>query len=792
MSVIYKKISNLLRDPNVQSINHNENLNNLICNFEEVGGLLKNYKILNLSEITDLKRFERCGIIIKQLIKLIFGCLNTDLSKSEIPSFVEKMYKVTYGNLQFERYDILLVKDTITTLNNELLKLLLEKIKEIDCNIYLGWAEINDKDNFKISLQRSIGNDCYFLNEFLKENVQLFQCHQLIECLQVISSKPEKINSNSILSLQELCHNFRNGKKECMKELLERYNEWDSTMLEFIQEFKELLNKTDCLLLLEYLQYIYKNTEKNELQLPAYIAINNIILIQSIQTIYEIVVEHITQNNYANPLETVQLGEAFKNFIFQNQNFRSSRSLRIILLFCLQNPKKIMAILFKISLGFPNYENIMILPNDLLLLRPIMNIKENANETFFTNILRSIILENTRWNLKKFGDFIKVMLDNCIINWDDLMNYIFIPYLENEEFIKDNLICILHNIRRIQCNCTDKTNVEILAFALAKRMSAIRKYTDFSIYGKCNVFALISRILDYFLGKLHFESPLRRNIADKLKDVLQPIDRPYYALLWTSTLNQIPILDIIQNYSRHCFFTMEKLKQDPNTSDKFNNENIQFTNEDFLRFIIINSTEQEYLKLGYEVTIKHWPVFGWKDEIEASDAFLRLTIEACCLSLEYPNITSSDTFPFLIKCSVHFARLFLIFENMKKTNNIISIVYRNMNVLSSSIETTIYQSLYLVLMSRLNELIRESEISEKICNEEIIQTLENFSTQCLNLNDECTNIKSSSSSSQVFKIHIIHKAITICMDEPMTEDNNYINQLDKLFDPEIKKKLCCV
>ena len=94
-----------------------------------------------------------------------------------------------------------------------------------------------------ISLQRSIGIECYYFIDYVSNNKEISENTHLIECLQQLSCKSDPKQSSFALSLSELCCAIHSGKKELMRELLCRYKEWDRTVLDFIYDNRSLLEK---------------------------------------------------------------------------------------------------------------------------------------------------------------------------------------------------------------------------------------------------------------------------------------------------------------------------------------------------------------------------------------------------------------------------------------------------------------------------------------------------------------------------------------------------------------------
>ena len=137
---------------------------------------------------------------------------------------------------------------------------------------------------------------------------------------------------------------------------------------------------------------------------------------------------YLTKYDGKSYLECPHTDEAFHEFIMRNTNLQTSTNLKTVLLFLLKNPKMVLIVLLKITIGHSHYRNIMISPNDLLLLSPFMQIREGNNQILLTSVLRIICIENTEWNAKKFMDLVNIMLDNSVIKVHDL-NYLHKSFL---------------------------------------------------------------------------------------------------------------------------------------------------------------------------------------------------------------------------------------------------------------------------------------------------------------------------------------------------------------------------
>lgn len=794
---IYKKFI-LISNNGTQSSDITENIKILVANFQELLLLLTNENIIQMEKIADLKKYKRSGILLRRIIKVIKDCIEYTGKELKEPEDIEKVYKITFGREPTVRCGDSLIKETVTTIQQDLLNLLLKKIKEIDCNIYLGWAELDDTDNPMISLQKAIGNECYYFVEYLKANKELTQNDHLIECLQQISSKPISEEINSVLTVEELCHGTRQDKKECIKELVSRYREWDETVINCIKEKSSLLDKDDCLNLLEYLTFVLMQTNTEEYLRHVYTIVAKILFRQDLPDIYVILVTYITKHDGRNCLESLYTEETFKDFIVQNTNIKSPKILKIILMFLLKSPKKVLSILLKIAIGYPEYQYVMIAPQNLLLLSPIMCIQEDSNETLLSSALKTIYLENVEWNSTKFHDFLRTMLDGAVFKEDVLINDICVGYLKEDTALLENIWCILTFIRNL-CNNgvlhISRNNALELLFSLARTMSSTRKRTDVSIYliheVIMNAIYITNHILTpYRLITKDIEPSKWKNIIEDYKYVTEPLDKLYFASLWEpSEKDGIIIRDVIRDYEIRCFFVLNTIKEDQTISNELKTflNNLNLCQEDFLRHVILRSTVDEYKTFAITYTERAWYSYSCSSRKEAFDNWLRLTTDACRISLEYPHVLPQDSFTYLLSKLVRFIRHVVCSCSVFwSTTNLNQDIYRsvitNVCSLEESIKRSPYSHLFTDLLVRMNNDTRQ-EITRSHMTE-LPELLERFVNQCTGvdelLKEPPTNLRSYPLG-QVSRHRVIHEFVSACMRVPASSAYECISKMSHLF-----------
>ncbi|KAF7388527.1 hypothetical protein HZH68_012469 [Vespula germanica] len=789
---IYKKFI-LIANNGTQSSNIIENINSMTAYFQEVLLLLDNEKIIRMKKIPVLKKYQRYGLLLRKIIKIVKDCLENIRYNLKISEDIEKIYKITFGREPIERCDDLIITQTIDSIHQDLINLLLKKIKEIDCNIYLGWAELDDTENPTITLQKAVGNECYYLVEFIKANKELAENEHLIECLQQLSSKPISEEINSVLTLEELRYGTIQGKQECIKELISRYKEWDETILNSV-EIKEmwkksLLDKQDCLNLLEYLTFVLMQADNEDSQQRVYTFVTEILIQQNLQSIYSIIVEYIIKHDGRNCLESLYTEETFKDFITKHTNMKSLKTLKIILMFLLKSPRKVLGIILRITIGYPEYENIMISAQDFLLLSPIMSIREDSNETFLISTLKTIFSENVEWNIKKFKDLLFLMVDNKILTIEDVINSILVYYLKENVSSLRNTHCILSCAMKILDDMHNQwlwhfldgliieINAQNLLIPLAQMMSSTRKRSDVSIYLINDVIkeiiCIIYHILIYYTDDLNVS--VIQPIIEDLECILEPMEKIHFASLWPPSQNNFDLLDNIHDYERRCFFILNMIKTDPTVSKKLKKffSNFYLLQEDFLHHMILHSSSIEYLILAKKYTEGN----VWKSlKATASDSYnnlLCLTIEACCFSLEYPSLLPKHSFKFLLNNAITFLKSFFNSKQRYYTNvpKFYHSIIDNFHLLDRTIKRCCPPSYSLLYTNLFTNIRITNDINNnKIQITELLDSIERFTNQCTVFNESHNqaNFKIVHST-KMSRCRLVYLFISACVKVPASK-----------------------
>lgn len=389
------------------------------------------------------KRYVQHGIFLKDLLRCIKTCMHYKTKNYQNNELLES-FEITYGNPNggtdyFCKLPVDEVQSIITTLNQELVTLLEDQIKQIDCFEFMEWAEVDDEENI-ISLQRAIVIECHCFMEFMKHDEFLLTNEHLLQCLQQLvgSNKSEE----SILTLQELCDSIANGKLDeeiGMKELIKHYKKWDLSVLNFISRKTKLLNVMDLSILLEYLHYMFAHTHINEEKHQAYILVLKVLIQEQLSTMYHLVLQYTIRHFHDNRLACLFNSEHFKKFIESNMNMHDQEKLRVILIFVMLNPKEVLTTLVRVAIGSTEikYRNVIFKRDQLTYLHTFLTSKLDDQNNLLTYLLNRAWLEDhSTWCYKHFEAFMNDMLENEVI---------YICYI-NEINIKINLLLIIVNI----------------------------------------------------------------------------------------------------------------------------------------------------------------------------------------------------------------------------------------------------------------------------------------------------------------------------------------------------------
>lgn len=217
----YKRLI-LTRDVGTQTESIDAACKALVGNVQELISQFNADRFLRLEKMPKSEKYKKIGFLLKKIIRMVKFCLLSKTKRIDLTPEMTNMYSVSFGNHPVEKIDDGDLERYLSTIDRELINLVLKKIKEINCNIYMEWAEFDDEENPSISLQRAIGLDCFYFVEDLIEDERMEQYGHLIECLNQISSKPELKTEVEDLAMPELILGVNEGKKEYLIQILHR------------------------------------------------------------------------------------------------------------------------------------------------------------------------------------------------------------------------------------------------------------------------------------------------------------------------------------------------------------------------------------------------------------------------------------------------------------------------------------------------------------------------------------------------------------------------------------------
>lgn len=371
------------------------------------------------------EKYVQHGILLKDILRCIKTCMSykaeRSLQEGSILSQTSK-FKITYGNSDYTDYFFKIridkVQSIVATLNQELITLLQDQIKQVDCFEFMEWAEVDDKENVIISLQRAIIIECHCFMEFMKRDEFLLTNEQLLHCLQQLvgSSKFEE----SILTFKELCDSITSEKLDkeiCIKELMKHYKKWNLPILNFINKNTNLLNEEDLVIVLEYLHYIFAHAHVEE-KYDVYILVLKILIQKHLSTIYSLILQHTLRHFHDSHLACLFNSEHFNKFIENDINMHDQEKLFIILIFVMLNPKEVLTTLVRVAIGSTKikYRNVMLKKSYLAYLHSFLTLKLDDQNNLLTYFLNDAWLhDHSTWHYKQFETFMNDMLETEVI-----------------------------------------------------------------------------------------------------------------------------------------------------------------------------------------------------------------------------------------------------------------------------------------------------------------------------------------------------------------------------------------
>ncbi|XP_063993532.1 uncharacterized protein LOC135171119 [Diachasmimorpha longicaudata] len=757
----------IIRDVGTQSQDFEGNLDSLIINFQEIMTLFREKKYTRLSEVSDIKRSERYGNILREILKLTKSCLELSNKEITIESEREKLYKITFGREPLQKCDVEVAANHIKALDLELLNLLLTKIKEINCNIYLDWASLEVDESPCASLQQVIGIECFHFIELIKTTDVEAQDH-LVQCLQQLSVKPQSLNDCTTMTLRELCEGLEKGNHNCLKQLLNQRDNWDNSVFEAIRKKVDLFDREDLVNLLEYLTELMGNDGHEEHKQMVYSVVTRAFFLQKLKDLYEITLEHILKHNADNILESENTEKMFMSFILKNPDIKTPNRLKTVLFFLLKNPRKYLMILMRICIGSEEYSNVMINPDDLTRLSPVMTITNEGDKLVLSCLLK-ISLENTEFSVVKFSSFIESMISHNIFTLDELIRTIYVPLIETPSLSISTVRTVLNNIRQTYVTLNN-VNSQLLLKSLAKRMSQLRNDRTISKHLSSEILTLAIRIVQTVLCTRDnwFEDADNRRWIIEVEGLLQPVDKFYFSKLFNSS-GYFDVTEIIDDYLRQINTIVQKvmLEIEDVSISKLKLE------KDIMRHLILTCTESEYVRIASEVTVIHWDYFQCDDEVEGFDRIVESTIEACEYCLRTSTV-KSDHFGYLVKSLSKFIKGLIHLELGIDKQLLVNSFLSNFRKLNECVRGTGLEDLYNETAVRMNNQPSHESAIDSLA--EVVKSLSDFGDKCLN-----GVIGNKWESKRVLKEELYQHFISMCLTASFDNQSCVLTRVKDLF-----------
>ncbi|XP_011147398.1 uncharacterized protein LOC105187941 isoform X2 [Harpegnathos saltator] len=681
---------------------YEEHIHQLLASFQELSDQLTNPRVTRLPDISEQLRYEHQGIILKNIIRLSKLC-TTERMHGGIDDNAEKLYMLTFGNELKGKLPSTLLLSCIDQMDQALVLLLMKHLKEVNCHMYLAWAEMEDRENPLLSLQRAIITECVYFGKVIQTD-KLQQNQELQMCLdQLVGS-----NKQPQLTLKEICDGVQSGQLKDLKELLLRYHEWDESMLQFISTWERLLTNENFEVLFKYLKHIFsvkQYTPQEKLKLQTMVI--EIMLKRSMEDIYNIVLIYVLHYYHDNFLEELYDPVSFYTLLRQAGGiWNNPFFMKSLLIHILHRPQEVLMSLIYITVNTSN--ECVCTPQQLLILRPFLCLKISEDQTILSKMLYKLCFCSHRWDIQKYTNFVTVMLGTFVISPEDILNNVFIRYLVEQPFDQINVSCILINICKIVDTYTPKFGVVELCVVVARKISNWRKCEPTKRRTMVNeLMTNLLRVLNKCVRKPYLMTvEQKRQVLNTILPHIEPLDKAVFAPLLY--LVQGDILSIINDYTRRCYIVRRKFKEMYQRDiDMFLHiDHIPLEKQDFIRHMMLHAVEMEYYRHCLDMTLKYWFFFGWLSEWDAYDNVTRITMEAVCVGLEYKENVPPDNFSMLLKNCIRFTEM-LSWDvtTFEKKDMIIQILLKNMYLVVPSTQGTQYYDTYNALLANLENIV---------------------------------------------------------------------------------------
>ncbi|XP_012215410.1 uncharacterized protein [Linepithema humile] len=715
--------------------NAKERLYQLVAYFQMLLDLFDKFN--QFPEICIQEKYKQRGTFLKRILRYTRLCMCKKLSSNLINpdvTHVADMYRLTSGTMSFcnlsleiyHKFTNYEINSIIIMLDQELITLLLKHIQEIDYLEYVYWTGVEDEENIATSLQHAVVIECHNFMKYMKKDDFLVENNHLRHLLQQFIywsdfSSPENSNRFS-LSLQELRASIVNDKSKNMRKLMKRYKEWDKLTMNFISDRVHLLQE-DIFFLLEYLHHVFANslnaTERNQ----AYVSVITILHRVEDQNLFLNVLKYTKRHFQDNYLECMYDDKMFHNFIKDKIDIHDPLKLRVLMICILLNAKKVLTILIKIVIEYIDYKNFTFTAYDLLSLQQFLCIKADERYNLLLVILKEVCFNNNDWNVQKFCDFVVIMIQNKVIKTNDLFNYFYIPYLLMTD-IKGNLYHIAISLQFIlmELDYANKINYILLTVALAKKMSLIRRNTEWIKEQTNEILSAICEILIKFPAYLqtHTFAVMAKKLHEykcTIGNWLEPLDRAQ--MLMVIAPDTINVLHVIQDYEARCFPIHQRLR-----TNSIWIYNKRFTNctrinrESLIRHMMLHATMSEFKSHVYELTELYYH-FGWTSQLEAYENLVRIAAEAIQLTIVYSKTFPPNASITLLRTLVKFCKKFAKKSDANLHVAICYILLETLSSLKQLINGTQYAESYSCMLIYINNMFTNkfyTDVKHYFCN----------------------------------------------------------------------------
>ncbi|XP_012533379.1 uncharacterized protein LOC105835009 [Monomorium pharaonis] len=727
--------------------------------------LLDYFFVITYHTITE--KYLQHGIVVKNMLHYTKKCMQSKIEHYSKNHDLANLFTLTYGGFTgqpdyYHMHPVNKVKSIVTRLDQHLITLLLNQIKGVNYLEFTIWETIEDDENTIISLQRAIVTECHYFMKLIKQNKFLIPNDQLLYCLEQFISP--RNSEESILTLQEICHYVADGRSHGRKELIKRYKEWDSSILDFIYENIPILIIDELHVILEYLYYTFTNLSTNAEKYKVYVSVLKILMRVKVEDLHFAVQNYVRRHFDDNPLTYLYNENCFSYFLDRHlvyifDYFNSDGSHRyaeeassivlsnmpIFLIFILLNPKKVLNDFIMANINDDNMSCYLLQDNMHMLQWYYVHLKR-GQYNMLLYILKDLVFQN-RMILcdTKFMRFLTMVLYCGMIRMEDLIYELYlIPSIHNhmqQSTLHIILVFMELHISGIEW-LTRSIDFHSLTIILIKLALLLKKYKFFSTeeQNDSNSIYIISKILE----KLRSSNILTYEQWDIMCSMgIGPLEM-------SQIFPAMNTLKIIQEYVKRCYVIHRRLRTDMQCHPKLRNhvQSFNLDREDFIRHMIMHCIPSEYIIHTRNLTFNYWYHFGWANEIAAYENVMRIIAETSQIVLVYIEMFSKNVFVSLLFKIVQFSSI--IEDNRPGDQEVIRhILLKTLFSIKDIISRTNYNSIYREMLECIQRT--DMSLSTAMYFNSIREIIQSFFTDFLRdmmrplvINRACTCNRSSS------------------------------------------------